>query len=222
MDRSVAPPHPGRHASPLEARRVRRQTLVEVRRQCVLEAARTTFLEFGIDKASLRAIARRAGYTPGALYSYFPSKEALYGALLHESLGRLNAHVQAARPAACATPRDDLLASARAFFAFYRDHPRDLDLGFYLFQGLQPRGLTPELDRALNARLRSALRPVQDALEQLGASPAVALREVTALFAHSVGLLLLGHTGRIRMFHQAPDALLEVYLTHLVQRIDTP
>lgn len=208
---------PGHRANPAEARQRRQQALVAVRRQRVLEAARAAFLELGMDKASIREIARRAGYTAGALYSYFPSKEALYGALLAESLGRLNARVEAARPAG-ATPRDELLASARAFFDFYRDHPRDLDLGFYLFQGMQPRGLTPELDRALNARLHDALRPLQDALERLGATPAVALREVTALFAHIVGLLLLGHTGRIRMFGQAPAELLEAYLAQLVQR----
>jgi AcrR family transcriptional regulator len=34
----------------------------------------------------MREIARRAGYTPGAIYSYFASREEVYAALLGESL----------------------------------------------------------------------------------------------------------------------------------------
>ena len=199
------------------ARRRRRQALADARRQLVLEAARATFLELGMDKAGMREIAQRAGYTPGAIYSYFPSKEALYGALLDESLQRLDQRVQAACSGQ-ATPAGRLRAAATAFFDFYRENPRDLDLGFYLFQGMQPRGLTPELDRALNRRLQATLQPVQDALQALDMPAPLALRETTALFAHVVGLLLLSHTGRIRMFRQAPGDLFADYLGQLLQR----
>lgn len=186
------------------------------RRALVLEAARASFLELGLEGASLREIARRAGYTPGALYSYFSSKEEVYAALLGESLERLNAAVAAAGGAA---PAERLRGSARAFFAFYRAHPRDLELGFYLFGGLQPRGLTPELDEALNARLSDALEPARGALLALGLGPADAQAETTALFAQAAGLLLLTHTGRIRMFGQDPAALFDRYLEALLARV---
>ena len=42
--------------------------------------------------------------------------------------------------------------------------------------------------------------------------------EVTALFAHAVGLLVLSHTGRIRMFKQGSQALFETYLQQLLAR----
>lgn len=210
------------------ARERRQRALAETRRELVLEAARSAFLELGIEQASIREIARRAGYTPGAIYSYFASKEALYGALLEESLDRLNAAVQAAVNEA-GGPADDVPpgtgrveAAASAFFAFYRDNPRDLDLGFYLFQGIRPRGLTPALNRALNRRLHDALRPTQEGLQALGLSADRALRETTALFAHIVGVLVLGHTGRIRMFGQTPDALFQAYLADLIGRSGTP
>jgi len=197
-------------------RDARQRVLVDARRALVLDAARAAFLELGLDKTSIREIARRAGYTPGAIYSYFSSKEELYAALLGESLNRLNDRVEMAR-AACGEPGAALvMATARAFFEFYRENPRDLDLGFYLFQGMQPRGLTPALNEKLNARLRDALRPTQDALEALGMSPEEALAEVTALFAHIVGLLTLSHTGRIRMFGQVSPALFDTYLDRLV------
>lgn len=170
-----------------------------------------------MDKTSIREIAQRAGYTPGAIYSYFSGKEVLYAALLGESLARLDGRVQAAR-ASARSARGRLKASAAAFFDFYLENPRDLDLGFYLFQGMKPRGLTPDLNDALNASLLATLEPVRLELVALGMRPAAALAEVTALFAHAVGLLVLSHTGRIRLFHQASRDLFLVYLTCLVER----
>ena len=210
-----------------QARSVRKQAVTEVRRSLVLEAARSAFAELGLEGASLREIAKRAGYTPGAIYSYFASKEEVYGALLAESLERLNERVSAAEPTpvlsrSAAARRlalqTTVRAQATAFFDFYRDSPRDLDLGFYLFHGMQPRGLTPALNKQLNARLQNALAPVQAGLSALGLSEADARSEVAALFAHIVGLLLLSHTGRIRMFHQEPLALFERYLESLLAR----
>ncbi len=209
------------------ARDVRQRAVADVKRSLVLAAARSAFIELGLEGASLREIAKRAGYTPGAIYSYFASKEEVYGALLGESLERLNAHVEAAAAepvvgrGAAARSRNaqaGLRAKATAFFDFYRENPRDLDLGFYLFHGMQPRGLTPALNERLNARLRDALAPTEHGLVALGLRSAGARLEVTALFAHIVGLLLLSHTGRIRMFGQASTALFERYLDALVAR----
>jgi AcrR family transcriptional regulator len=212
------------------ARSVRKQAVTEVRRSLVLDAARSAFVELGLEGASLREIAKRAGYTPGAIYSYFASKEEVYGALLGESLERLNERVSAAKTAPVVSRSAALRrraqqaavrAQATAFFDFYRDSPRDLDLGFYLFHGMQPRGLTPVLNKLLNARLHDALASVQAGLVALGLSEADARCEVAALFAHIVGLLLLSHTGRIRMFHQDPSALFERYLESLLARTAT-
>ena len=196
--------------SPEAARAARQQAVTDVRRALVLDAARSAFFELGLEGASLREIAKRAGYTPGAIYSYFDSKEQVYGALLGESLERLNAFVAAAP--------DTLRGKTGAFFDFYRENPRDLDLGFYLFRGMQPRGLTPALNKQLNARLGDALAPLRWQLVALGLTAAEAQTEVTALFAHIVGLLLLSHTGRIRMFGQTSQALFERYLDGLLAR----
>lgn len=202
-----------------DPRQIRSQALADVRRELILDAARSAFFELGMEKASIREIAHRAGYTPGAIYSYFTNKEELYGALLGESLDRLNARIQAAR-GNLDWGIKSLRATAGAFFDFYRENPRDLDLGFYLFQGMSPRGLTPELNEVLNARLRAALQPTQDSLQHLGMPAKQALAEVTALFAHTVGLLVLSHTGRIRMFKQASQDLFETYLKQLIDRAE--
>ena len=209
-----------RPADALDSRGARQRAVAHVKRAHVLAAARTAFFELGLDGASMREIAKRAGYTPGAIYSYFTSKEDIYAALLGESLERLNASVAAALPVrARGTPAAEALhAAATAFFDFFRENPRDLDLGFYLFQGMRPRGLTPALNERLNARLRDALAPTANALLALGWGAAGAQAETTALFAHAVGLLVLSHTGRIRMFRQESQALFEQYLVALLAR----
>ncbi|PZO12649.1 MAG: TetR/AcrR family transcriptional regulator [Burkholderiales bacterium] len=201
-----------------QQRQQRQLAMSDTRRALVLDAARSVFAEKGVEGASIREIARRAGYTPGAIYSYFDSKEAIYAALLAESLERLNAEVAAAR-AFKLQPQLTLAAKAQAWFGFYARNPRDLDLGFYLVQGLAPRGLTGELNQQLNGRLQDALRPCEVALQSMGLSPESALRENTALFAHGVGLLLLQHTGRIRLFGQSAELLFEAYVEQLVARL---
>ena len=208
-----------RPADASESRGARQRAVADVKRAHVLAAARTAFFELGLDGASLREIAKRAGYTPGAIYSYFASKEDIYAALLGESLERLNAGVAEAVAPRRTTADEALHAAATAFFDFFRENPRDLDLGFYLFQGMRPRGLTPALNERLNARLRDALAPTANALLALGFDAPAAQAETTALFAHAVGLLVLSHTGRIRMFKQESQALFEHYVAALLARV---
>jgi AcrR family transcriptional regulator len=178
----------------------------------ILAAARRVFEAEGLEGASLRAIAAEAGYTPAALYFHFDSKEAIYAELLQESLANLREAVMRAISPSTA-PAGRLRAAAMAFFRFYEDNPRDLDLGFYLFRGgMKPHGLGKERDRALNAAVEGALQPIADAAETLGARPADAKLLVADTFAHAAGLLLLTHTGRIRMFGASAPDLMERYL----------
>lgn len=207
-------------ATPPDTRLARESTLNQARRMLILDAARSAFFELGLDGASLREIAKRAGYTPGAIYSYFANLEEIYGALLGESLQRLNQAVAAASGCDASSPAVGVLrAKAEAFYVFYRDNPKELDLGFYLFDGMKPRGLTPELNQALNDQLMAALRPVQRQLEILGLGAGAAVIETTAVFAQIVGILVLNNTGRIRLFKQNPDALFARYMDSLIHRL---
>ncbi|MDP3872953.1 MAG: TetR/AcrR family transcriptional regulator [Methyloversatilis sp.] len=215
--------------APNAPRVLREAAINETRRMLILDAARSAFFELGLEGASLREIAKRAGYTPGALYSYFGSREEIYAALLGESLQRLKQCVDDATPAGGVAATDEraalvalLRARAIAFFGFYRDHPQDMDLGFYLFNGARPRGLTPELNQQLNGRLQAALLPIQELLVQLGLNEAEAVIETSAIFAHIVGLLMLNNTGRIRLFGQNAHDLLVRYLDPLSARFAGP
>jgi len=202
-----------------QQRQQRQLAMSDARRALVLDSARSVFAEKGVEGASIREIARRAGYTPGAIYSYFDSKEAIYAALLAESLERLNAEVAAARSFP-SQPQLTLAAKAQAWFGYCARSPRDLDLGFYLVQGLAAHGLAGDLARQLNGRLQDALRPCEVALQGMGLSMEVALRENTALFAHGVGLLLLHRTGRMGLLGQSAESMFATYVELLIERFN--
>jgi len=57
----------------------------------VLAAAREVFAESGYHRASLEAIARRAGFSKGAVYSNFESKDDLFLALLEPEADQMAA-----------------------------------------------------------------------------------------------------------------------------------
>lgn len=196
----------------VEKRRSRRAAVSEHKRELILDAAKQIFAEEGLEGASLRAIAVRAGYTPAALYFHFESKEAIYAEVLNASLASLGSAVDQA-VAQTRTAQHKLKAAAMAFFRFYADNPRDLDLGFYLFRGgMKPAGLGHERDERLNTALEAALRPIAEAAIDLGASRQKANLLMVDCFAHATGLLLLLHTGRIRMFGASAPDLMETYI----------
>jgi AcrR family transcriptional regulator len=200
-----------------DGRADRRRAVSDYRREIILAAARRVFADQGLEGASLRAIAKAAGYTHGALYFYYASKEAIYADLLAGSLDRLQAAVGAA-VAEDSAPGERLLSAALAFFDYYRANPGDLELGFYLYRGMKPLGLTRELNAELNGRLRAVLGEMERALGDLGLPPDAAARETAALFGHAVGLLLLVHTGRMRLFQCDGRELMVDYVELLAAR----
>jgi AcrR family transcriptional regulator len=203
----------------MQSRLSRQKTISDARRALVLDAARVVFAESGIEGANIRDIAKAAGYTPGAIYSYFDSKEAIFDALLTESLQRLNNVVAQARVQK--NKADKILQiKALAWFGFYAEHPRDLEL--FLFPVRTRKGadeaIVQDENKALRERLYEAMRPCEAALQDLGMSQADSQRESFALFAHGVGLLLLQPTGQLDQFGQSAVHLFANYLTQLLAR----
>jgi len=194
----------------------RRSAVSELKRGLILDAARRVFERDGLDGASLRSIAAVAGYTPAALYFHFDSKEAIYAEVLRVSLARLGESVSRAIVRA-RTPAERLRGAAMSFFRYYADNPRDLDLGFYLFRGgMKPHGLGRERDEMLNAALEAALHPIAEAAEALGAVREEAKLLMVDTFGHAAGLLLLTHTGRIRMFGASAPNLMERFVQNSI------
>lgn len=78
--------------------------------QALLTAASAEFAERGFDATSIRDIAARAGVSLSALYHYYPGKQALLAAILHEGMDAYFAGCHAALAGAGADPARRLAA----------------------------------------------------------------------------------------------------------------
>ena len=195
----------------------RQQAMVDTRRAMVLDAARTVFAESGLERMSVREIARRAGYTPGALYAFYDGKQALLAALLEEILDRVGQAVAQAKPGKTRA-QGVLQAKGLAWFSAFAGHPRDLELTLSLMGGPSLQGLKPEVVQQLHASLRRTLASCGEALEALGATPAQANGEMEALMAHGLGLLLVQNSLGLTAPEAGADTLFVRYLDQLAAR----
>src|SRR5437016_12061887 len=78
--------------------------IVEDRREQIIEAAMRVFAQKGFTRATNKDIAREAGITPGLIYHYFESKEAVLKAIIEarsplQVISSLPAQVLAQPPA---------------------------------------------------------------------------------------------------------------------------
>jgi AcrR family transcriptional regulator len=67
------------------ARRARERLSTEARREQILEAGRTLFVEHPYDQVSMDDVAARAGVSKGLVFFYFGSKRELYVELVREA-----------------------------------------------------------------------------------------------------------------------------------------
>jgi len=82
-------------------------------RERLLEAARTVFLKDSIEAASIEDVAEAAGYSRGAFYSNFESKDDLLCAVLDRELRSEGQEIEAI---VAALPADDLMAKLRQYY----------------------------------------------------------------------------------------------------------
>jgi AcrR family transcriptional regulator len=114
------------HAEGADRRRRRHERRHAETRDDILAAAREVLLERGAADLSLREIARRAGYSPGALYKYFDDKGDLIRTLADGAMGAL---VEAFATVPDGLPPDERAVEiGLAYLAFARTHPEDVEL----------------------------------------------------------------------------------------------
>jgi AcrR family transcriptional regulator len=107
-----------------ELRHSRRQRRHSETREEILEAAREVLLERGAADLSLREIARRAGFSPAALYKYFDNKDDVIKALADKAMGALLVEFGTVPPG---LPLDErALEMGMAYLEFARHNPEDV------------------------------------------------------------------------------------------------
>jgi AcrR family transcriptional regulator len=149
--RSVNEPHAA------GARRANKhQQRTAATRHALIEAARRIFARDGFEACRIEDIAAAAGYTRGAFYAHFSTKEDLFFALFEQEAGR---RVDQMRE--LLDRSDDPAAQIATLREFFVDRIRDrqwamLVLEFKLFAVRHPRQ-RPKL-AATHRKLRAALR----------------------------------------------------------------
>jgi len=90
-------------------------------RRSILNAARALFLAQGYANVSMRKIAEQIEYSPGAIYSYFRSKDDIFFALAEEGLHYLQQHCSVAEERT--DPLESVRESMWRIYTFSKEQP---------------------------------------------------------------------------------------------------
>jgi AcrR family transcriptional regulator len=156
----------------------------------------------GLEALSINKLAAEVDYTPGALYRYFGSKDALLAALVLRVLGDVRAHVEraTAKVGMQASPLVRVFAIAHGYRDFARQRPQRF--GLLAMTMAEPRVLLAEPETAAPVALASidAMQPLADALQAAEHSghlqPGEPSMRTVAIFALLQGVLQLHKQAR--------------------------
>lgn len=145
-------------------------TRTDDRRDAILDAARSVFMELGYSRFTMRKVAAAAGISLGNLNYHFPRKDDLLKALLETIFNAYIAEFERRRTAAGASPSlqlaavlefwiDDLLSPQTTTFfpelwALSNHDPHVADMTDRLYQGARAPllALLPQINPALEPR----------------------------------------------------------------------
>ena len=126
--------------------------------RALIEGALELVTEQGIDRLSLREVARRVGVSHTAPYRHFSDKEALLAAVAAAGFRSLTSCLQRESADPTTGPLKKLQAIGVAYVRFAIGHPAHYRVMFGAFQ--VARGVYPELDEAS----RVAFAPLVEAI----------------------------------------------------------
>jgi membrane fusion protein (multidrug efflux system) len=177
-------------------REERQQHARETTRRAILDAALELFIADGYAQVSIRNIAAKVEYSPGAIYSYFPSKDEIFFSLAEEGFREIGERQFAGMPSG--DPLDDVRAVAWRLYEFSKDQPRYFALVF--LDRHVPR-VSKEYERfsfisAMRGRaLAQVERCIADGIFPSGTQSENALR---LLFAPVIGIAALQLSNRLQ------------------------
>lgn len=175
--------------------RERRERNREEMRDGILTVAREVMREQGIAALNLNEIARRVGITAPALYTYFPSKMALFD-VLYRTAFRLFREAEEELQATTAPDWGRIRAWFEQRIALAEEHPELYHLAFDVpAPGFEP---SPESLAEVRRLYEATVRGITEVIEAGAMRPNLPPEQVTAiLFAMRLGIVA-SHVGRQR------------------------
>lgn len=160
-------------------------------RSALLEAAATVFARRGMQQASIDEVAEHAGYTKGAVYAHFESKEELFLAMLDDRFARHAEEIDDLL-ASDAEPEDQARMGAANFIDLISSDP-EWERLFFEFSAYAARN--ENFRRELVARRRQLQERMAELFwrraEELGVEPPFPMEEIARMtFAMADGIAL--------------------------------
>jgi AcrR family transcriptional regulator len=184
----------------------------EQTRQRLLDAATRVFARRGYQQARLDEIAAEAGFTIGAVYSNFSSKEELFLALADREVEQRVAEIRTLGEAAQRGEQPGAEAAAQ-FREFLQNDP-DWPLLFYEFWSFGVRN--PKTHEEFAKRRQAVRDALADTLERLAAELGFELRFPAPALASAISATLNG----LAFEHAAdPDAIPEDVFSEFIGAI---
>ena len=177
---------------PKRRRRTREEAKAETR-QALLDAAAEVFAQQGFHGASIDTVAEAAGYTKGAVYAHFRSKEDLYLELLNEHLR--------GDPPPLGEAIDSGAAPAEVAEVLYEQLPAALEESRkwgvltveFLLHAMRNEQIRPRLAELIRCGSQAYARSVRERAEATGVQPPIDPDQLgLILMAMDNGLSVLG------------------------------
>jgi AcrR family transcriptional regulator len=191
--------------------RVRRRPREEVRDDLLAAAARV-FARRGLHGASVEAISEDAGFSTGAIYSNFESKEELFLTLYEERIERRRRELRSAVEEAGGRQAGLAAASANVGAAFRREREWFLLYFEFALHAARDPAFARRFRKVRQAGLRELERGLSEGLQHAGLEPPLPAKDLAqGLSAMSYGLALDGlvddRKGSERLFGRLTELI---------------
>jgi AcrR family transcriptional regulator len=184
----------------------------ERRRQILAEAAQL-FATAGFRGVTTRDVAARVGITEAALYRYFPSKEAIYAAILEERMASPDPLAAVESAAAAGRDREVFLGLALVLLRRVEQDPALLRL--LLFSALEGHDMARPFQETRIRRLREFLSHYVARRQREGAfrrvDPALAARAFIGMVVDH--LIVRQVFGQRDQYPQPPEEVADVFVS---------
>lgn len=188
----------------------------------LLDAAETELTEQGLERFSLRGVAKRAGVSHGAPAHHFGDVQGLLTALAARGYARFIAAQDKREQAAAEAPRARLAASGLGYLDFATAHPALFRL---MFASEQPDKSNPMLAEAADAAFEKLVRHIETIRARDPHTDQIAMADVLATWAIAHGLadlLIADRLGRAAFLADMSDAAREAFFTDIILRAIPP
>ena len=179
-------------SAPRRSRRTVRPERADVRER-VLAAGRAVFAEVGYQKATLDAIAGRAGFSKGAVYSNFAGKDDLFLTLLQHDVGEMRETLALAP--ADGSLEDDLRLLAATVLAWARDGRAQLVFAEFRAHAAHDPALARRTAAVRAALVESTAEQLTGVVAARGGRLIVPASDAAVLLLALVNGLALEHVG---------------------------